>query len=373
MNVKAKVAVVILSIVFFTSGVFGLQASRPPSSSGGDRSQPPVVQGASSAQSLRPQTTSITSKVDSPDPSRTNLDASGSTSKFGGVYSWFVVLACTTLVVSFLYALYKLLGRLLEKDTKDDNDREETKKRAKLILWTIIGLVWAFSCFIFVHACKMTVVEGPVDIGNVVTVLFGASSIALFIFSLFVALLAIIGWQSIRDHISKSVTDEIKKATQSLENELRGRVATVLGYAIGEMSLNADFDIDNKGRLEQAVSQCREGYKYLQNADGPVKFLGLNNFIFYFCVLHGQTDKADEVRMLKEARLLRDAGEEHNSAMLKLTAARVFLEYGATAEEKEQALATLGMIAGPASRASEREKTEALCYLKKYDKRTKRG
>jgi len=245
-----------------------------------------------------------------------------------------------------------------------------------LMALTLISLVWACSCWIFIKACGTPIVVA--DSGTLVTVLFGASSIALFILSFLVAVVATLGWQSLKDHISKNVSDKIKAKTslldgeiRNLENELRGRVATVLGHVIGEMSLKTgsfDVDEDDKDRLEHVVGLCIEGDKYLQKVGGAAAMLGLNNRIFYSCVLHEgqQKSRTDENFMLRGAQRLFEAGAENDVPMLLLTACRVFLEYGETSEEKERARKMLRDLEARVSRISDREKKEAAFYLDKY-------
>lgn len=254
------------------------------------------------------------------------------------------------------------------------------KKREWLKLWnnfktsgSFVVLVWACSCWIFVGSWERfvnTKNSKMSDPGAIATVLFGASSLALFIFSLLVAVLAIVGWQSIKEHISKNVSEEVALKTQSFADEIRGRVATVLGYAIGEMGLQpGTFEADDPDRLAEAVYQCEAGYKFLKKVGGGAEFLGLNNFIYYKCILSEVSpdkDKDNSAYVLTQARLLRDAGEKHNSPMLQLTAARVFFEYeAATSKERIEAWGILRSLAREPT-IQQRERKEAEYYMKKY-------
>jgi hypothetical protein len=268
---------------------------------------------------------------------------------------------------------YKTLGEIASKDIDEMPTKfiaifKEISKTALIL--GVVALTWASSYWIFALARTTKIV--PSDAGSLATTLFGSSSIALFILSFLVALVGAFGLQSYRS-FRKKISKDIEKMHKGLENarnEMRGRAETVLGYALGEMSLEkGTFSAGDKDRLEQAVAQCREGHKHLQKLGigSAPEVLGLNNLLFYTCILHeDKKDKGDEDYILKEARRLRDAGEQHDSAMLKLTASRLFLEYGATPEEKEKARKALRVLAARTAGVSERERKEAKFYLDKY-------
>lgn len=235
-----------------------------------------------------------------------------------------------------------------------------------LLLLGGVILIWAYSFLLVTRACRTPL---PKEIAwnseNLLALLFGASSIALFIFSFLASVAGVVGWRSFNEFREK-----LTSAVEAIRNELKGRVATNLGYVIGEMSLKpGSFDIEDKDRLEQAVGQCREGYKYLQmlGVGSPAETLALNNLLFYTCILHeGDVHRRDEDYMLKEARRLKELGEQHNSSMLKLTAYRVLLAYGASLEEKEKAVKGLRALLANGLKISERELKEANYCLERY-------
>lgn len=288
-----------------------------------------------------------------------------------------ITLTLTSLLVALAGILGLLPNKTLGKIAFKDIDEMPVKltaifKEASKIVLLLgaVALIWSSSYWIFVLASTTRIV--PADAGSLATTLFGSSSIALFILSFLVALVGAFGLQSykaFREKISKDI-EKMHEGLENARNEMRGRAETVLGYALGEMSLETGtFSAGDKDRLEQAVAQCREGHKHLQKLGigSAPEVLGLNNLLFYTCILHeGKSDKGDEDYILKEARRLRDAGEQHDSVMLKLTASRLFLEYGATSEEKNKAHVTLRVLAERMSGASERERKEARFYINKY-------
>jgi hypothetical protein len=247
------------------------------------------------------------------------------------------------------------------------------KRLFTAFLWAVVAWIWAWSFSIFTEASAS--LKTIPDMGSLFTALFGASSIALFILSLLVAGLAIVGWQSVKEYIEerveKTATDKsrqldqvIRDNTQALEKALRGRVATILGYTIGEMSLKpGSFEVQYNDRLSEAVEQCKEGYKFLKEVGGGAEYLGLNNLVFYTCLLEEGRPKEDEEWMLASARKLLVAGQEKRSNMLKLTACRVLLEHEASSDEKRRARNILEAIASGRTPASIRETNEARFYL----------
>jgi hypothetical protein len=236
-----------------------------------------------------------------------------------------------------------------------------------IVLVMVILLVWAFSLWVVTLALSTPVQK--LDLANVFTVLFGASSIALFILSLLVALVAIIGWQSLKDHIKQGVSEEVagvkeemKKTTESLENEVRGRVWTVLAYDMAQASLDPEtLEPSNRQKLEDAVRMFETASQYLQHLSESTRIMGLNNILYYSCALglRGQ-----EHRFLKQARTLRDLGQEHKSINLQLTACRVFLQYSTDSRERKEAVRLLEAILSQEN-ISSADKKEAQAYLKK--------
>jgi uncharacterized protein (DUF1778 family) len=227
----------------------------------------------------------------------------------------------------------------------------------------VIFLIWAWAYKIFIQACSIPIQN--LDQGSFFTVLFGASSIALFILSLLVALFAILGWQSLKEHIKKRVKDAIQRRTTKLENELRGRVLTALGYAVGEMGLNPDSLIPNdKEKLAEAVALCRQALDFLKRVGGPAEITGLNNFVYYSCALSASGDRSNEKFMIEQAHRLRDVGQEHDVVRLQLTACRVFLQYGDNPQEKKDAQEILKNLADRKDKISEGERREVNLYLR---------
>lgn len=233
-----------------------------------------------------------------------------------------------------------------------------------LFAWIVILLIWFASYCISNNAYRIQ--RG--DPGDLMTVLFGASSLALFVLSLFIAVLAIFGWQTLQENIRKSVEDSTKKITDNLvkdkieplENELRGRVLSILGFVIGETSIDPDtFEPKSRDRLRDAVINSQKGYNILQKVGGPAEYLALNNLVFYSALVG---DKSKAKFVLDKARLLRDVGQKHDNQNLLLTYVRAVIEFGAEPGDIGEARTIAqGILSN--SRSSDQERREAKQYL----------
>src|SRR5262245_58921563 len=128
-----------------------------------------------------------------------------------------------------------------------------TSKPFKVIAFfsLAITLIWIVSYWISNNAFKVR----TGSIGDMATVLFGAASIALFILSMFIAFIAVFGWQSLQESIKTSVESASTKAIDSLINEkidplaeeLRGRVERLV--AIEWRDTIQPLEIEFRGRV----------------------------------------------------------------------------------------------------------------------------
>lgn len=193
--------------------------------------------------------------------------------------------------------------------------------------------------------------------------LFGASSIALIMISMLVAVLALFGWSSLQNSINDKVESLVSERVSGMQNEMLGRLLSGMGYMIGEVSSRRDsFEPLDRDRLEHAVALCRAGYSLLEKNEGPAKYMGLNNLIYYSC-LYG--DEADKPFLLKNARILREAGEQHRAPHLLLTYCRTILQYGGKSELGEAKELLISLLKG---RITELERKEASFYLASFQK-----
>jgi len=236
----------------------------------------------------------------------------------------------------------------------------------------------------------------------------GASSLALIMFSLLLALAAIIGWQSLRldveaikakaegvlettatsivesartksDLISKvteiesglrstiagmeatvaALQAELKDKTEKAGRESRGRVDAVMGAMIGILHSKPYQDAVNpeeRDFLVEAIQHIKAGYKRLKDLEGKGKYMAMNNLAYFTCLLG---DKAAADEMLEFGReLLREGREnEHQSSGVPylLTYCRIVLVYNSNREAIDQAIAIARKLAGGLTKLQKRE------------------
>jgi hypothetical protein len=287
-------------------------------------------------------------------------------------------------------------------------DKLSRPKSERLNLWiriyfavSFVTLIWTVSSIVLMY---LNPPSSDWNIGSVATVLFGAASVALFAFSIFVGALAVVGWQAIERTIERAVGDsfassieliedatnkvgvdtntklssleqdlrqkiellesELRLKIQLLENESRGRVFSGLGYMLGEMGIGSDsMNPQNKEKIADAVELCRKGYELLEKVGDAAKFMGLNNLVFYSSV-YEDIEGADRELILAKASELIEAGRAHNASNLLLTACRAILQYGSDPKDIQEARAILTyLVEAPGSL---KQKQEAKLYLASF-------
>jgi hypothetical protein len=204
-------------------------------------------------------------------------------------------------------------------------------------------------------------------VGDLAAIFFGASSLALIIFSLVVAVAALIQWQALKNDVQrvteaaeatlakvvgatqqneervKSLEVKMQESFKAVDTELRGRVDAVNGAMIG--TLHSDpasptQEEDDKAYISEAIHHCQRGYDRLKELPGNGKFMALNSLVYFSCLL-GSQSKRD--LLLEQGRQLRDVGRQHEhlpyAAPYLMSFCRVALVYSSDRDEIEQALA----------------------------------
>lgn len=222
-------------------------------------------------------------------------------------------------------------------------------------------LIWLLAIHFYRDTKEVVIGGEPLSFADRATILFGAASVALFVFSILIGALAFIGWQAVKDRIRESVEAATKQRLSHLENEMRGRVYSGLGYMIGEMCVDpVSLEAKDKGRLARALPLLQEGYDLLQEVGGAAEYMGLNNLVFYSCVYGDETQRE---YWLKSARRLRDSGEEHNSPDLLLTYCKAILRFGLDNVGDVQRARALAASLAQAPSVSPQQREEARIYL----------
>jgi hypothetical protein len=245
--------------------------------------------------------------------------------------------------------------------------KQGAKRALKMLKYALMLSVIVLAWVVSIDVAKTGLAPlSKLKVPDLATILFGAGSVALFIFSILVGIVAIVGWQAVEGKINEAVETATNERLAILENEMRGRGFAILGYVIGENSVLPDFSApSNEERLTEAIFFCEQGYDRLKNTGVPTEFMALNNLLTYSCVLR---DKSRRGYLLDGARRLRAAAEDHDSPNLLLTYAKTILEFSQEQEEVKEACSVLADVQSN-PRLNEKQKREAehlasLCKLR---------
>lgn len=249
---------------------------------------------------------------------------------------------------------------MLRQDSRTATPRHVLLASFKWLLAAgFLALVWASSFYLVRHSD----LGGINRASDLATLLFGAAAISIFLFTILLASFAVIGWRSLLASAGEAAGRAASDMNQKLGIELRGRMLSYVGYMMGTFSVGEDlFEQRNRDALAEAVRFCQEGYNLLSKIGGPAEFMSLNNLVFYSCV---EGDRSRSDFLLKSARRLLDAGQEHNAANLQLTGCRAILQYGQSTEERRKAYEIVAEIATKKN-VSERERKEAELYISSF-------
>ena len=235
-----------------------------------------------------------------------------------------------------------------------------------LRILTMIGVVlvlWGSAYYIVMKALwlGMPPAKKLPEMGEFATLLFSSASLALFIFSTLIGVIGIIGYQTIRKWVRRDIQAATHGRIDMLEQEVRGRVLTLIGFMIGSLRSNPlqlTQDDESKSFLSEAVWYCEKGYGILKESKAQGRNMALNNLVYYTS-LYGEGFKYDE--LLAQARELKSTGQRYRSASSLLTYCRVVLQCSSNSEELRDAhaiaTATLRMD------LTERQNKEATFYV----------
>lgn len=255
--------------------------------------------------------------------------------------------------------------------------KAKTKKRSgrvkKIVFMFLAVLVllavgyWAVSQSIALGnpAKNLPQSEHP-SIGDLATLLFGASSVAVILFSLLLAAGALFGYDTLKNQVKREIADETRDRVSGLERELHGRVLVAIGFMIGTLHSTPDQleqSKEHKAYLAEAVYFLRQGYRILKNLPGMGKYMALNNLVYYSCLAGEGDEDPHRDFLLERSRVLRRIGQEYDHSDSLLTFCRVVLQHGSKPQDIDDAK----RIAASLSHVEEltpRQKKEASFYVR---------
>jgi len=240
----------------------------------------------------------------------------------------------------------------------------------KIAFWgSGIVLLWMGSAHFLLKilTSRKPIPGSTPSMSDLATIFFGASSIALIIFSLLVAVAAMIQWRSLDSKVRKTtkaakttlgkadkatrdneahvteLEERMKTRIDELEKELRGRVDAVMGAMIGTLNSDPTSPTQSESHLNyisEAIHHAQRGYDRLKELKGNGKYMALNSVVYFSC-LTGSSSKRD--LLLAQGKELRDVGRKYEylpySAPYLMTFCRVALVYETNLNELRQALA----------------------------------
>jgi hypothetical protein len=189
---------------------------------------------------------------------------------------------------------------------------EEIGKFARCVRLTLaisfIIMIWIISFYFMIAGFADMPRVHSSDLSAVIS---GTGTIALSIFSILIAVAAIYGINSLDRKVREVARVLTKEQIARTEKELRGRSFAILGYLIGENSVKPDLSgSTDKERLKEAIYYSDRGYNILKETNLPAEYMALNNLLGYSCALQAE-EKQNPRRLLKEAKRLLDAAEDH--------------------------------------------------------------
>jgi hypothetical protein len=239
---------------------------------------------------------------------------------------------------------------------------------------TVLGLlVYAGVVFLVFAAARYVLASTPAPVNakgqevfnfaDRISISLNALGLSLLVITLFVGALAVFGWDKLEKVIRRDVEDSLKARITALETLMEGRVVSMLGFAIGELSSEPDrMEATNRDRLSEAVQHCQRGYELLKEAGKRRPMLmGLNNLVYYSSI-YGERSKGRQ--LLEQARTLRDAGYELDRPRLLLTYCRAVLRYSTDPKQREEAGRIVGELLS--GQLSDQERKEAKFYLASF-------
>lgn len=240
-------------------------------------------------------------------------------------------------------------------------DRIRTRVRhvtVELTLLSFIVLIWVASFRLTLNADLPSI-----ETGDLLTLLFGAASVALFAISFIVALLAVVGWQGVNDLIRERTTAAIKEESDRAYQELTGRLYSGLGLVFGRVARPTDqLRASRPDLLEVAIDFSRDAFNSLDRLDSDYKTAALNNLIFYLAVRNRQEDAQFALHGANE---LRESAVRHERRAYTLTYCRVALEFSEDPSLQERIRRMLREIRDDLS-SSQVEREEADLYLREF-------
>ncbi len=249
--------------------------------------------------------------------------------------------------------------------------REKVKRWLKRIfhMGGVAALLWSIAIWITMKALSRPI--PPVRAatpGDFEALLFGASSVALIIFSVVIGVVAFFGYDYLRKDTAAEVQANTQEAINRLDKELRGRVASSIGLMLGVMhsTPGEQTEAERLDYLAESVTHSEQAYAALKEVGSKSQWTALNNIIYYSCSLKRiykkeyLLEKAEELRLFSRDNLPSPFVE----GLLTYCRAVDTLSEAPEAIERAYQISS-GLLAEPLSERHRNEATNYVASLKK--------
>jgi len=238
-----------------------------------------------------------------------------------------------------------------------------------LILGGFAAFLWSVSLWIFVSVLKGPIppVRSVAESVDFESLLFGASSVALFAYSVIIGLVAFFGYDLFRKIIADDVRASIQGQIDVQRKELEGKTAAHLGLSFGIIGSARDSLPANYGLLGESVQFSTRAYEILREIGSKSQYMALNNLVFYGCEL-GKPEHREI--LLGRAEELREFSQQNLPTPYfegMLTYCRAVCDLS---EDKDQMKRAYYIASGIFTEAlNERQRDEATSYATSLKKR----
>jgi hypothetical protein len=202
------------------------------------------------------------------------------------------------------------------------------RMRLWMIALGVVGSIWAPAVWIAFHT-QLPKDAKPWDIA---TLLFAASTFAVFAFSILLAILAVVGWQTISENIRRQVKKAFKIKKRKYNKEIIGRHFSVMAFLVGYSSYDhktlavTDYDL-----LNQAIDYGQiAARKFPKKQDHS--FYIANNLVSFLCL---RGERGDKEQVLREAERLMKKAQPSGWNFMVLTACRAMCQYADDPQARE--------------------------------------
>jgi hypothetical protein len=170
----------------------------------------------------------------------------------------------------------------------------------------LAALLWSFALWKMVQ-----VLNGPIpEVRKVASsvdfesLLFGAASVALIIYSVVFATLGFFGYDLLRRNAVADVQAATNARFGKLEQELYGRFSLITGLILGIINESPEerTEEDRLSYLGESLQHSATAYEFLKEAGVKGQYTALNNLVYYSCALRRPQDKQFILERAEELR-----------------------------------------------------------------------